>query len=300
MSPAPYALKPCLTDLLALRHAVGNPGVRVGLSGGTRTGRHRSSATGRGLEFAGLRPYQPGDDPRSLDWRHTARRGRPFTKVFHEERDRPVLILADIGPTMHFGTRGVFKGVQAARAAALLAWSAAAEGDQIGGVVRMCGGLRDVPHQGRDRGALNLIHTLTAPEDAEGETAPSLSAAVARLQRHLRPGCEVFVISDFATLDESVERALHALRRAQRLTLLRIADPLELAAPPPGIYRIEDEGGALEYDLRGAAARDAYDAACQARTTQLAGLGRNLAAQVLTLATHTPATTLPALQRCHR
>ena len=101
----------------------------------TRNGGHLSRFRGRGMEFDESRIYQPGDDPRNMDWRVTARSGRPHVKLFREKRERPVWLLVDIGPRMRFGTRVAFKSVIAARAAALLAWAAADRGDRVGGMV---------------------------------------------------------------------------------------------------------------------------------------------------------------------
>ena len=88
---------------------------------------------GRGMEFDETRLYQPGDDIRSIDWRVTARSGSTPTKLYREERERPVFISVDNRANMHFATRGVFKSVQAAKLAALLAWVAQQKGDRIGG-----------------------------------------------------------------------------------------------------------------------------------------------------------------------
>lgn len=260
-------------------------------------GPHLSLATGRGLEFAGLRPYQSGDDPRSLDWRHTARRGRPFTKLFHEERERPVLLLADLGPSLQYATRGVFKCVQVARVAALLAWAAIAAGDRVGGLVRRVGELQSLPPAGREAGVMTLLRALAAPPSRADGATPPLHAALERLLPTLRPGSELFIISDFTTLDPLTERALFALRRAQRLTLLRIADPLELAPPPPGCYPVADDGGSGILDLSSAAAREAYASGCAARTAQFTQLARRLGAAQLTLTTDSPPHTALGLWR---
>jgi uncharacterized protein (DUF58 family) len=90
---------------------------------------------GRGMEFDEVRLYQPGDDVRSIDWKVTARTDKPHTKLFREERERPVFISVDNRPTMQFATRGVFKSVQAAKLAALIAWAAQRHGDRIGGQI---------------------------------------------------------------------------------------------------------------------------------------------------------------------
>ncbi|PCI06195.1 MAG: DUF58 domain-containing protein, partial [Gammaproteobacteria bacterium] len=88
---------------------------------------------GLGMEFDEVRPYQAGDDLYSIDWNVTARTGEAHTKIFREERERPVLMWVDYRQPMFFATRGSFKSVVAAKIAALLAWSAAQHGDRLGG-----------------------------------------------------------------------------------------------------------------------------------------------------------------------
>lgn len=114
-------------DLIGLRHEA------RALSLGSRrpvasalAGPHDSRFRGRGMDYRESRHYQPGDDIRNMDWRVTARAGRPHTKVYQAERERPVVVLADFGATLFFGTRGTFKSVAAARTAALIAWAAVA------------------------------------------------------------------------------------------------------------------------------------------------------------------------------
>ncbi|MFZ2172135.1 MAG: DUF58 domain-containing protein, partial [Methylococcaceae bacterium] len=100
-----------------------------------QSGGYVSRFKGRGMEFDEARLYQPGDDIRSIDWRVTARTGKTHTKVYREERERPVFISVDNRPAMHFATRGVFKSVLAAKLAGLLAWTAQNHGDRIGGQI---------------------------------------------------------------------------------------------------------------------------------------------------------------------
>jgi hypothetical protein len=100
-----------------------------------QTGAYVSRFRGRGMEFDESRPYQPGDDPRSIDWRVTARSTTAYTKLFREERERPVLIAVDLRANMHFATQGCFKSVNASRAAALLSWAAHHRGDRLGGLI---------------------------------------------------------------------------------------------------------------------------------------------------------------------
>ncbi|MDP2901885.1 MAG: DUF58 domain-containing protein [Methylovulum sp.] len=129
-------------------------------------GAYLSRFKGRGMEFDETRLYQPGDDIRSIDWRVTARTGKPHTKIFREERERPVFISVDNRATMHFATRGVFKSVLAAKLAGLLAWAAQHHGDRIGGQLfseRDCTELK--PQNGR-HAVLRFLNALVNPAHA--------------------------------------------------------------------------------------------------------------------------------------
>ena len=97
------------------------------LVSGRRTGMHQASSKGRGMEFAEVRPYLSGDDVRSIDWRITARTGKPHTKLFREERDRSVYTLLDLDPSMYFGSRGQLK----ARLATILAAATATGAEAV-------------------------------------------------------------------------------------------------------------------------------------------------------------------------
>lgn len=245
--------------------------VRLAPRGRVRTlhaGGNASAFRGRGLEFDESRIYQPGDDLRTIDWRVTARTGRVHTKLFHEERERPVLLVVDQRPDMRFGTRDAFKSVLAARAAATLAWAARDAGDRVGAFLITGDGCREIAPQ-RSRGRLlALLRSLSAStEPATAETPPgstsataptglagslpeapatspasrsSLADALARLQRVRRPGALVFVLSDFHDLDDDVERELARLATRGEVGCIFVYDALEVEAPASGEYRVSD------------------------------------------------------------
>jgi uncharacterized protein (DUF58 family) len=98
-------------------------------------GAYLAKTKGRGMEFDEARHYQPGDDIRTIDWRVTARTGKTHTKLYREEKERPVFLLVDLSNSLHFGTQLLFKSVQAAHLASLIAWVATQRGDRIGGLV---------------------------------------------------------------------------------------------------------------------------------------------------------------------
>ena len=246
-------IEPQLKDLMSLyRPASLLPSwarsIRAHQSGG-----HRSALKSRGMEYDESRPYQAGDDIRTLDWRVTARTGRPHTKLFREERERPVYICCDFSPSMYFATRGVFKSVQAARAAALIAWKAQQSGDRVGGLVFSATVHHElVPEPGKPaviRLAKRLVEAGRLPV-ADAAHANTLAKAAARLNRMAKPGSLIFLLSDFRELDEACKSDLAALSRHSDTTLLFIYDPFEAALPSAGAYgRVTDGNADLEIKL---------------------------------------------------
>ena len=205
-----------------------------------QSGGYVSRFKGRGMEFDETRLYQPGDDVRSIDWRVTARTGKTHTKLFREERERPVFISVDKRPAMHFATRGVFKSVQVAKLAALLAWAAQHHGDRVGGQVydaRSCCELK--PQNGR-HAVLRLLNSILQPQQTEGAAEISLQQVMSRLVQHVRPGSLVYLISDFRGLDVQVENSIARLEKHCDVVLIQVYDPLESSLPEQGRYRFTD------------------------------------------------------------
>ena len=123
-------------QLLSLRfRPVPNAPLRTKNLTGRQAGLRLSKHKGRGVDFAEVRLYQPGDDIRSIDWRVTARKNVPHTKVFREERERPALLFVDQSQHMFFGSQQRLKSVAAAELAARIAWQITATGDRVGGMV---------------------------------------------------------------------------------------------------------------------------------------------------------------------
>lgn len=231
------------------------PRVRVTTAGG-----HQSSFKGRGIEFDESRLYQPGDDLRTIDWRVTARTGEPHTKIFREERNRPIIAWIDLRREMMFATRGVFKAVVAAESAAIVAWSAIAHGDRLGGLVFSDSDHHELrPRLGR-ASALRLFQLICEswhPPTANTEHV-SAASSLQRLTRVARGGSLVFLASDFRDLDADSERHLKRLAVHSDLLLMHVYDPLEAELPPPGRYRIHDGSRALPIETGNAQARERY------------------------------------------
>ncbi len=230
--------------------------------GAQTAGNYLSRFKGRGMEYAESRPYEPGDDARNLHWRVMARTGKPFTKQFREERERPVLVWVDLRSRMFFGTRVALKAVVASRCAALIAWAANRIGDRIGGVIfsdRMHHEIKPV----RGKAAvLFLIKMLVEhpawTEHKQVQSGHSAREAMIRLRRVVRPGSRIILLSDFANFDAATESNLAQLARHSEITLLHIYDPLEASLPPPGRYRLSDGAAELVMDTADARYRASY------------------------------------------
>ncbi|MBT8086671.1 MAG: DUF58 domain-containing protein [Gammaproteobacteria bacterium] len=238
-----------------------------------QTGAYVSHFRGRGMEFDESRPYQPGDDPRSIDWRVTARSTTAYTKLFREERERPVLIVIDLRSGMHFATRGCFKSVNASRAGALLAWSAHHRGDRLGGLIFGDTTHRELkPRLGR-QAALRFIHELAGHPDwappTNGAVEEPLTHAMSALRRVARPGSLVVIVSDFSDFTRKAQSYLSSVARHNEVLAVFMNDPLERELPPPGRYRLVASDGELAIDTYSGAARRDYEQAFEARLHEL-------------------------------
>ena len=261
----------------------------------TRIGGHLSRFRGRGMEFDESRVYQPGDDPRNMDWRVTARVGIPHVKLFREERERPVWLLVDQGATMRFGTRVAFKSVIAAQAAALLGWAAVDRADRVGGLVFDEHRHLERRPAARTAGLLPLLERLTAAPTTGGQGYVSVAEAATHLLRLVRPGSLVAVISDFAGVRPDAGRWLAGLAAGGELLLIMVHDPLEAVAPPPGRYPVTDGVRRGVLDLTGGRNRETYQQRFAVSAQTLEHLARLHRAHLLHLATDEPVG--PALAR---
>ena len=224
-------------------------------------GAYRSRFRGRGVDYLESRNYQPGDDIRNMDWRVTARTGKAHTKVFQEERERPVLVVLDAGPTLYFGTRRRLKSVAAGQLAAAVAWAAVRRGDRIGGFLFAPGRHREIRPAGGRRGAMRMIQGLVdwlQPEQHDRNGPEPLSTALERVRHTVRPGSLVIIISDFFGLDEHCNRHLSRLRQHSDVIGCQVLDAAEHKLPP-GRYPITDGEQATVLDTGHGSSRKRYE-----------------------------------------
>lgn len=278
------AVSVSVASLLSLAHAARGLSLRRNVARARQSDVRRSPFKGRGMEYDESRLYQPGDDVRHLDWRVTARTGKPHTKLFREERERPVFLWVDYRAPMFFATRGRFKSVAAAQLAALLAWSAVHEGDRLGSVIFNDGDHSEIKPQRGKTGALRLFHELArlgagggvAALEAETDDDPrrAPSQALSRLAHIARRGSLIFLISDFRGLDEAAYTRLLQLAAHSETMLAFVCDPLERRLPPPGRYRVSDGRRGLDFDAGDAHLAADYAAAYAKRVGRLRAFAR--------------------------
>ena len=215
-------------------------------------GRHASRLRGRGLNFEEMRDYLPGDDIRSIDWKATARTGKPHVRVFTEERDRPALLVVDQRMSMYFGSSLNMKSVTAAEAAALTAFAVLSAGDRVGGVVFDDDDIVELKPK-RSHRAVNLFLNRVAERNMAlhadrvvGAPMPlnRVLQAVGRIAAHDHL---IVVFSDFDGIDEETHRLLSRISRHNDLILTLVHDPMAEALPRGGRLVMSD--GALQIDV---------------------------------------------------
>ncbi len=271
-------------------------------------GQYLSTFKGRGMEFDEARPYQPGDDIRAMDWRVTARTGKAHSKVFREERERPVLLWVDYRQPMFFGTQQHFKSVLAAKIAALLAWSTAHHGDRLGGLIfssqtdPQTDGASHIelrPSRGKSA-SLHFIKQLAqhsawhsqtwhtqagTPAAHKNASSDSATQSLGRLQRVSKPGSLIFLISDFRNINEMAWSRLAQLGRHSDVVLVSIYDPLESQLPPAGIYKISDGEHELNLNTYSKLQRQQYHQRYEKQQAQLQNRSRKLGMRYISIST---------------
>ncbi len=210
---------------------------------GMLAGGHASKQKGRGLDLDQLRQYLPGDDIRTIDWRVTARTQSPHTRVYKEERERPVVIVCDQRTPMFFGSQRSFKSVVAAQCAAIIAWAALDHGDRVGALVLGDQSEQDFRPKQRSQHVLQILQAINAFNHKlqQHQTVKnSLGDCLKKLHQGVKPGTSIYIISDFFDLGPNDKAALFNLKRHNHVVALQVYDALERTMPPPGMYAVTD------------------------------------------------------------
>ncbi len=243
----------------------------------TLAGQYHSVFKGRGMDFSEVRAYAPGDDVRAIDWNVTARTGQLHVKRFVEERELTVMVLCDLSGSTDFGSAGRTKAEVAAEIAALLAFSAVANGDRVGLVLFTDRIERFVPPRKGRRHALRLLSEILQARPASRRT--SVSGALEFLRKAMRRRTVAFLLSDFQEPPGSgdglpFELPLRLAARKHDLVPVRLSDRLERDLPPAGLAWIEDPetGAVVRVDLGSRAVRERLRAASEAEEAALSAL----------------------------
>ena len=238
---------------------------------GLVAGAHRSAFRGRGVEFADLREYRPGDDDvRAIDWKVTARFGRPHVREFAEDREACVYIVLDVSGSASFGSGAAPKSARAAEVAAAVLAAAVSSNDSAAAFF-VAGSLRGRVPPGRGRRhALRVLGSALSFGGGSGRT--DLAASLSRVASMARRRGMVFLISDFED-GTAYDRPLRLLCARHDVTAVRIFDPRESEIPDVGLIELEDAetGEQALVDTSDAAFRKRYAEEAARRDAALAG-----------------------------
>lgn len=284
-----------------LKHLVRLEGVARGLtllprqpSGSVLNGKHSSRIRGRGLNFEEIRDYFPGDDVRTIDWKVTARKGKPHVRVFTEEKDRPALIVVDQRMSMFFGTKLNMKSVTAAEAAALVAWQILAAGDRVGGIVFDDNELIENRPQRSRKNVHGLLSNIVQKNnalhaDAQSSSDPFLInhplQAAARLAGHDHL---IVFISDFDGVDNETHRYVSRLSKHNDVILVLVHDPVSLDFQIDTSVVISDGHLQIELDSQDKAAMESVKKFAGSRLQRILDWQSELGIAVLPLSAGEP------------
>lgn len=227
-----------------------------------QAGDAKSSFKGRGIEFEEVRPYQFGDDVRDIDWRVTARKNQPFTKLYMEEKDREVYVWLDLSSKMYFGTKGELKSVTAAKVAALLGWFALSYKDRLG--FALYDGRRTYLFEPRRNqeyflAILKKIEKISK-ENLEGsKDSETVEKSLQYMQKKASRHAIVFLVGSF-DLKQSASKEIALLAHKNEVYVIDIFDRLEAVCPPEGEYPAQFEGQKAEIKSSGEKYALSYEA----------------------------------------
>ena len=222
----------------------------------------RSAFKGRGIELEEIRVYNYGDDVRDIDWRVTARKQEPYTKIYNEEKDREIYVLLDLSPTMVFGTRKELKSVTASKITSLLAWLSLNNNDRFG--LCIFDGVETYSFKAKNHPShiLSLLKKVSDIGKAVLETKNienfALDRSLSLLEKNIKSHATVFVISDFFAINDAEKKQLAVISKSSKVYCVNIMDVLEDLPPPPSEYLAENNGEKLIFNSRSRFFREEY------------------------------------------
>jgi uncharacterized protein (DUF58 family) len=254
-------------------------------------GQFRSAFKGRGMEFEEVRPYQYGDDVRSIDWNVSARTGFPHVKLFREERELTVMLAVDLSGSLAFGSHAQLKRELAAEIAATVAFSAIRSNDRVGLVCFTDRVERVVPPRKGSRHVLRIVRDLLAFEPERRGT--DIGGAIAEANRMLSRRSVLFVVSDWRSAGvtpagrEPWEDALRIARMKHDVIPVVVHDRRESTLPDVGLMEFEDleTGERVVADLGSRRVRDRFARMAEAERALLDDTLRRLRCEAIRVET---------------
>tara|TARA_Y100001960_G_scaffold163082_1_gene171313 strand:- start:3 stop:893 length:891 start_codon:yes stop_codon:yes gene_type:complete len=254
---------------------------------------------GRGVDLDEVRLYHTGDDVRNIDWKVTARKNKPHTKIFREEQERPTLIVVDETRSMFFGSQIRFKSIAAAEISALIAWQALEANDRVGAIVVNDGHLSITKPR---RSGVTVTHCLS--EIAQSANAlraqialrqvnsDSWSSVPESINNVARSNYRIVIISDMVSLSESTLSKVLRLSRKNRVEIFLVYDNLERTLPPANRYIVEDSEERVSFDTGDQKLRASYRERFDKRVTELVDKCRSHRVEFTKVPTDMPITQL--------
>ena len=258
------------------------------------SGRHTSRLRGRGLEFEELRGYLPGDDPRTIDWKVTARTGKPHVRVYTEEKDRAALIVVDQRIAMFFGTKVQMKSVTAAHIAAAAAWRIVDGGDRVGAVIFDDADVAEVKPQRSSQTVLHILHEIVdkntalradSPARSNPEMLNSVLRGVARAVTH---DYLVVLVSDFDGADAETTGLVSRMAQNNDVIAVPVYDPSSQQLPDAGRMVVGDGELQIEIDLGSGAQRRRLKDFLEGRLAAVLAWQREIGVPVMPMSTDEP------------
>ena len=209
-------------------------------------GRYGSKLRGRGLNFEEIRQYRPGDDIRNMDWKVTARTGKPHTRIYTEERDRPIVVVVDQRIPMFFGSKVNMKSVTAAHLAALAVWKGFQDGDRAGAFIFNDREIKQIKAHRSKKNITTILSSLVDYNEAlvaKNKHSPQpemLNRVLQQVAAQATHDSLYLIISDFLGLNQESYRFIKALSQRNDLLLCLIHDPLAMKLPKHGIVTFTD------------------------------------------------------------
>lgn len=224
-------------------------------------GEYHSQFKGRGMAFAEVREYQPGDDVRTIDWNVTARLNRPFIKVFEEERELTVMLLVDVSGSRDFGTLGQFKRDTMAEVAATLAFSTIENNDKVGVIFFSDKIEKYIPPKKGKTHVLHIIRELIGFEPQSHGT--DIAGALEYFANAQKRRCTAFLISDMLLQGkvDAIEQPLMIASNRHDMNIIEVYDRYDLELPDMGLIKLHDAetGADLWTDTSVSRVREAYN-----------------------------------------